>query len=567
MKSEKLGIVGRNGAGKSTLIKIICGLESADEGNVLIPKSYAISYLDQHIHFTHPTLIAECLSVFEDPLNKEYLAESILSGLGFKDGDFIKDPNCFSGGYQLRIKLCQCLLKDPQLLILDEPTNYLDLPSLIWLKKFLKKFSGEILLITHDKSFMDAVCTHTLILHRQNVKKMAAKVDEVMAQIEADELTFEKTRQSQEKKVQQLQQFVDRFKAQASKATQAQSKLKQIQKINLQDKLSTHQDLNFKFRYQATKAKLLAECEKIDFSYQPEQELIKNFNLDIQAKDRIAIIGQNGKGKSTLLNLIHEELTPNQGLLKLHNSTQMSYYKQTNKKALDAGKTLFEEVYDSNPSLGITEIRTLLASLLFYKNDIDKKISVLSGGEQSRVLMAKTLAKPCNILLLDEPTNHLDIQSIHYLTQQIKAFPGACLFVSHNEDLLKKASSKLVVFHNNTIELFDYGYREFSKKYSLEDFFKDGKKTEKKSKKPKSHLGWKKEKYVKRQIELLEKKITKIENQIKEINDFIEFETSKGQPDYTLIQSKTTDIETHQETINTHFKDLEAFEKQLNLNC
>lgn len=463
-KNEIIGFVGRNGSGKSTLLKIISGLESYDEGTFSTPKGYKTGYLDQHIHFTQKTLLEECCQVLSaDEQYDHYKAEKILFGLGFTGTDLQLPPGEFSGGFQLRINLTKTLLQNPDLLLLDEPTNYLDILSLRWLRRFLKGFRGEVILITHDRDFMDSVTTHTMGIHRGMLTKIEGPTEKYYTQLMMDEEIHEKTRQNQEKKIKDLRKFVDRFGAKASKAAQAQSKLRQIEKMETLDEIRPEYKLGFRFNYKPIPAKVCMQVEDIAFSYtgDPEDNLFENLSFQIKPEDRLAVIGKNGKGKTTLLNVLAQTMKPTSGSIKFHPGISVGYYQQTNRKDLNPANTVAHEIAEANPHLSASQSRAICGAMMFTGDLANKKISVLSGGEQSRVLLGKILAHPTNLLFLDEPSNHLDMDSVQVMTQEVKKFPGGVVIVTHNEEILRALANKLVIFHKNTAEVFLGSYDEF----------------------------------------------------------------------------------------------------------
>jgi ATP-binding cassette subfamily F protein 3 len=470
-KRERIGFVGRNGSGKSTLFKIILAELVADAGEVVIPKGYKIGALDQHINFTKPTVLEECCQVLsEDEQYDWWKAEKILFGLGFSDEDLDKDPNSFSGGYQVRINLTKALVQNPNLLLLDEPTNYLDIVSLRWLRSFLTAFKGEVLLITHDKDFMDSVSTHTIGLSRKMLSKYEGNTTKFYEQLSIADEMYEQTRLTQEKKKKELQGFVDRFGAKASKAAQAQSRAKQIEKMGTIEKLDSENNLGFTFHHKDCPGKVILEGKDLSFSYSglEEEDLFKNLTLSIGREDRIGIIGKNGKGKSTLLNVLAGELKPRVGRITNHPSLSMGHFGQTNIERLDMDSTIITEISDSNHDLGIGQVRKICGTMMFTDELAKKKVSVLSGGEKSRVMLGKILAKQSNLLLLDEPTNHLDMESIETLSKEIVKFPGAVILVTHSELLLRSSVNKLIIFHQGRAEFFDGTYDEFLEKIGWE---------------------------------------------------------------------------------------------------
>lgn len=437
-KGERCGFVGRNGSGKSTLLRLIVGEMEPDSGAISIPKDYRIGYLQQHIHFTQPTLREEAaLGLPEQERDLVYLAEKILFGLGFTEDDLDRPPQDFSGGYHLRLHLAKVLVSNPDCLLLDEPTNYLDILSIRWLEQFLKKWTGEFLLISHDREFMDSVSTHTMGIHRGRVRKIRGSSIDFFNQILIEEEVHEKTRIKQEKKHAHARQFVERFGAKASKAASAQSRLKMIEREPVLEQLNALWNLSFHFHEAPFPGRKMLEANQLQFSY-TEAPLIEDVSLNIEKGQRIGIIGKNGRGKSTLLRLLTGDLVPQNGTLSLSDNTRIGYFGQTHIGRLNPAHTIEQEISLANPLLSYTEIKGIAGTMLFSGDLSAKKISVLSGGEKSRVLLAKILAKPCNLLLLDEPTHHLDIESIEALIDALEDFSGSVIIVTHTELILRR---------------------------------------------------------------------------------------------------------------------------------
>lgn len=469
-KGERVGLVGRNGSGKSTLFKILLGEESHDSGDVIFPKNYQIGTLKQHLHFTKPTILEECMTALqgENAEFEQYKVEKMLLGLGFKITDFNRPTSDFSGGYQIRLNLAKVLISEPDCLLLDEPTNYLDIVSMRWLSKFLREFKGELILITHDRGFMDSVTTHTMGIWRQKLFKIQGDSTKYFEQILAEEELYERTRQNSEKKRKDLEDFVNRFKAKASKAAQAQSRLKLLEKMPEMEALSMMASLDFEFNHQECPGKILVEAKNLSFGY-TDDFLIQNLNLSILRGDKIAIIGKNGKGKSTLLNLLAKELTPKTGTITSNVNMLMGHFGQTNINRLSMENSIEEEIFSVNPMMGQQRARSIAGVMMFSGDLAKKKIKVLSGGERARVLLGKLLAKPSNLLLLDEPTNHLDQESVESLTLELQNYPGSVVIVTHSESMLRDVAQKLVVFHHEKVEFLDMGYDEFLTKVGWEE--------------------------------------------------------------------------------------------------
>ncbi len=467
---DKVGLVGRNGTGKSTLFKLILGEEHADSGDINFPKGYKIGALKQYFNFSEKTLLEEtALALNEDDKYNIYKAEKILFGLGFTQEDLDKDPKSFSGGYQIRINLAKLLLTEPNMLLLDEPTNYLDILSIRWLKAFLKSFQGEVILITHDRDFMDSVCTHTLGIIRKSAFMIQGGTRKFYEQLASNEEHYEKQKIAQEKKIKELEEFIAKNKARAATATLAQSKVKILEKMDIMDDLEYDSNLKFDFNYKDTAAKFLLEVKDLSFGYTPENILFKDITFALSKGETLGIIGKNGKGKSTLLNVIAGELKQLSGNVDYHPSCVFGHFGQTNISHLNQNNTIMDEIYSVNNKLSEPVIRSICGLMMFSKDNAKKKISLLSGGEKSRVMLGKIIAQDVNLLFLDEPTNHLDIDSIEALTNAIKAFEGSCIIVTHSEELLRAVCDRLIVFTNDGADYFNGTYDEFLEKIGWDD--------------------------------------------------------------------------------------------------
>ena len=462
IRGERLGLIGRNGSGKSTIFRLVLGSETADEGTITVPRGYRVGHLAQHLNFTEPTILAEaCLGLPEEERDQEYRAEIILGGLGFSESDYLRAPSEFSGGFQIRLNLAKLLLSEPNLLLLDEPTNYLDIVSVRWLTNFLKAWRDELIIVSHDRLFMDSVTTHTMLIHRGAVRKIAGGTAKLYDLIKVDEEVYEKTRINEDKKRRDLEEFITRFRAQASKATLVQSKVKALERMGQKAELSAIEELSFEFREAPFPSKTIAEATGITFHYPNGPTLIDNLSLAINKKDRIGIIGKNGRGKSTLLKLLAGELTPDTGSVTLSPHARLGYFGQTNIARLNPKLTIEQEIESANQMLNRTSVRSICGAMMFSGDDGEKKIGVLSGGEKSRVLLGKILALQTNLLLLDEPTNHLDMESIESLMVSLEKYDGAVILVTHSELLLKRLTTKLVVFQGDAPRLLQHGYDYF----------------------------------------------------------------------------------------------------------
>ena len=529
---ERLGLVGRNGHGKTTLFRLILGQEEPDSGEIVAPRNYRIGHLEQHLHFTQPTILAEAaVGLPEEESHSIYKAEAILFGLGFAPADLEKAPREFSGGFQIRINLAKLLLSEPNLLLLDEPTNYLDITSVRWIARFLANFKRELIVISHDRDFMDSVTTHTAVIHRQKIRKFEGGTAKAYDQIVLEDEIHEKARVNEERKRAHAEAFINRFRAQASKAKMVQSRIKMLERLPKLDELADIESLDFEFRHAAFAAKTLLEARNISFGYTPDHPLFRQMNLTINARDKFGVIGNNGKGKSTLLNVISGGLTPLTGEIKTHPDMKLGYFGQTNIQRLDPKLTIEQEIERTNPALTRTQVRNICGTMMFGGDLALKKVSVLSGGEKSRTLLGKILAHPSNLLLLDEPNNHLDMESIDALIESLQDFPGAVLMVTHNERILRALATKLIVFHRGRVDVFNSNYDEFLEKIGWEEE-SDGKGAQKKPTSPNNYNEKKKrEKAARREkskIEKLEAQIVKSESALQKYNEQLEIEANRN---------------------------------------
>jgi ATP-binding cassette subfamily F protein 3 len=567
-KGDKIGLVGRNGTGKSTLLKILYGNETADSGEIKIPKNYKIGKLDQHISFTQDTVMKECIgSLPPDEQYDDYKVEKILMGLGMSLDDMQKSPDTFSGGYQIRIQLAKVLLGRPDLLLLDEPTNYLDILSLRWLENFLKTYPGEMILITHDRSFMDKVCTHVMGIDYQSLKKVKGKTKDYYHQMVLEAEIIEKTIANQEKKQKELQAFVDRFRAKASKAKQAQSRVKQLEKMDKIDALEGMANLGFHFHFTPCPGKFIAKIENLSMSFDQKRWLFKDLNFSIEKNDRIGIIGKNGQGKSTLLNILADELKPVTGEISYHPAVKKGHFGQTNILRLHDQNTIEQEIAECNSDMNYKEVRSICGSMMFEGDAAKKQISVLSGGEKSRVLLGKILAHPANLLLLDEPTNHLDMESIESLTEELATFKGAVALVTHNELLLKNVVNKLIIFNKEGAFFFDGGYERFLEKIGWEEEITPKAKpkiSKKDSKRLRAEYNQEKSKIIgplKRKLEKVELSICTKEEELEKLNEAL-IEASNAS-DGEKISIYSIEIKNIENLIENLFEEMEQLSNEL----
>ena len=469
-QGERVGLVGRNGHGKTTLLNIIAKTDHPDDGRITYPTGYRMGILSQKISFEKDTVLEEAmLGLLEHERDHSWKAEKILAGLGFSQVDMGKDPMLFSGGYQVRLNLAKVLVSEPDLLILDEPTNYLDITSIRWISQFLISWPREVLLVTHDRGFMDNVVTHIAGIHRHKIRKIKGDTAKYYFQVAQDEEIYEKTRQNEEKKNKEIELFVTRFRAKARLANMVQSRVKTLAKNQSKEKLAQLKNLEFSFRYLPFGGKQLLIAENLSFSWNQNTPLIKDFSLTIYPEDRIAIIGKNGKGKTTLLKLLNQNLDPKKGTVMVNPGVSKGYFEQTNVQSLNDNFTIEDELINSQPDFDRQAARNICGSMMFEKDAALKKISVLSGGEKSRVMLGKLLISPINLVLLDEPTNHLDIEACDAFVGALNYFEGAVILVTHNELFLHALANRLVVFKKDGISIFEGSYQEFLDKEGWED--------------------------------------------------------------------------------------------------
>lgn len=480
-KCAKIAIIGANGAGKTTLLNIMCGFEEYDNGDIIVPKDCTLGYLPQSPSETpKPTILEECVSghiklsalhkkLDESLLNiaddydtyekieKEFSdnggyaleadAKGILVGLGFENEQFNSDPKTLSGGWRMRLELAKLLINNPNFIILDEPTNHLDLPSLTWLEQYLKTFKGTLLFVSHDREFINNLADMVMHISRSNINVYKGDFDDFLGQKEEKQRMVLKEKESLKKQQDHLQAFVDRFKAKASKAKQAQSKMRTIEKLKtLEERCDVDENerkANFKIEIEKQSGKIVLDIKDASIGYSSSCILSKNLNLHINRGDKIAIIGANGIGKSTLLKSIMGEIPFLSGEFNLGANVTIGYYAQSQLETLDPKIDALANVLKFAPNINHQQARTLLGSLLITKDDVKKIVGVLSGGEKSKVAIAALLAQKDNFLILDEPTNHLDMSSVEALSDALSNYEGTVLMVSHNRAFISSFATHI----------------------------------------------------------------------------------------------------------------------------
>ncbi|MDH3328357.1 MAG: ATP-binding cassette domain-containing protein [Desulfobulbaceae bacterium] len=495
---DRIGLVGVNGTGKSTLLKIMCGLQETDPGIVNRASWFTVSYLPQEVTVSlgNRTLYEEAESAFDDVLSQqkelegvnEQLAvmssgdpgldvllqrqgelqhflegrdvftirpqvERILAGLGFSQADLKKEVKSFSGGWIMRLLLAKLLLQKPSLLLLDEPTNHLDIDSLTWVEEFLQQYEGAIIVISHDRSFLDRLTTTTwelslgrLTAYRGNYSKYLVEKEE--------RLTIERAAYAnQQAMIKQTERFIVRFRSKSTKARQVQSRVKQLEKMERIELSETERSIRFTFPPAAPSGKDVLELQELRKEYD-HQLVFKGLNISLQRGDKVAVVGVNGAGKTTLLKII-AGVEPAEGSWRLGHNVIFSYFGQHQAQELTAGLTILDTVYHAAQELTMTQVRSLLGAFLFTGDDVDKKVQILSGGEKSRVALARMLVKPANLMLLDEPTNHLDISSQEVLQEAMAQYEGTIIIVSHNRYFVNSFVNKVLEIRNGRATVYE----------------------------------------------------------------------------------------------------------------
>ncbi len=575
---ERIGLVGRNGHGKTTLFRMILGEVQPDAGEIRIRRDYTVGHLSQHLQFTETTVLEEgCLTLptAEDGRDDTYKVKAVLQGLGFSEVDFDRSPSELSGGYQVRLNLAKVLVSEPHLLLLDEPTNYLDIVSIRWLIRFLLGWRHELMLITHDRTFMDAVTTHTLGIHRSRCRKIAGPTAKLYQQLAQEEEIHEQTRVNEEKKRKETEQFINRFRAKATKARAVQSRVKLLEKRDRLEKLTQIESLDLAFRAAPFHGKTLLGTEELSFSYGPDSpQLIDQLSFSVRPRDRIAVIGQNGKGKSTLLKLLAAELVPVAGRIERHPHLRPAYFGQSEVGRLHPDNTVEDEILSVHPDGNRSSVRGICGIMMFDGDKALKKVQVLSGGEKSRVLLGKLLATPSNLLLLDEPSNHLDLESTEALIDALEAFEGALIIVTHVEQILHAVATRLVIFDEGTVRVFEGSYQDFLNRvgWSNERLEAPGNQRPQAEARSASRKDLRRKRAAviaerSRTLGVLLKQIAAVEKEIMVLERRVEEETSallqaSERGDALLIERHSKSIHQSQERIDGLFTELESLTEE-----
>ena len=582
-KGDRVGLIGKNGAGKSTLLKLMAKENSPTSGSFALEKNCQIGYLAQDLDFENGrTVLEEAYLAFEEIMKVEkrqeaihkimeetqdfeslsYLdildelnelntryemiggyhyqaqTEKILLGLGFSIIDLNAATDTFSGGWRMRIELAKLLLKDNDILLLDEPTNHLDIESIIWLEQFLKKYKGALVMVSHDRMFLDQVTNRTIeIIHQRlfDFKKPYSQYMVLRDELRAQQQAAQK---NQEKQIQQTEKLIERFRAKASKASMAQSLIKKLDKIDrIEIDPEENRKMKFEFGISHQPGKIILETDKISKAY-GDKQVLSDVDIEVVRGEKIAFVGQNGQGKSTLAKIIVDEISY-EGKVKLGHNVQLGYFAQNQSTYLDGSKTVLQSAEDSATPENRTKVRDLLGSFLFQGEAVEKKVSILSGGERNRLALCKLLLQPFNVLIMDEPTNHLDIASKNVLKQALKNFKGTLILVSHDRDFIQGLCEKIISFKEREVKPFlgdINAYLEFQKLSSLKELEKKTPKArlEKKENDPDKYEKQKETRAAQQKLEKTEKRIARLEKEIKEI-DFelqINYDQTIAQPNF-----------------------------------
>ncbi len=582
-KGDKVGLIGKNGAGKSTLLKVLSKDVETSGGTMALDKDVRIGFLRQDIGFVKGrTILEEAYQAFEeikkielalDKINHQLAertdyesdaysqliedltdlteryellggynyqgdTEKILQGLGFKREDFDKLTDTFSGGWRMRIELAKLLLQDNDILLLDEPTNHLDIESIIWLENFLKGYAGAIMLVSHDKMFLDNVTNRTIEISLGQIydyKKSYSQFLLLRGEIKEKQLQAQK---NQEKEIKQTQQLIDKFRAKANKASMAQSLIKKLGKVQ---RIEVDEDdnavMNVRFKISKEPGKIIVEANGISKSY-GDNKVLEKVDLLIERNSRIAFVGQNGQGKSTLAKMIVGDI-PFEGYLKLGYNVEIGYFAQNQSEHLPPEQTVLQIMEDAANDSNRAKVRDMLGAFLFSGDTVDKKAKVLSGGERNRLALCKLLLSSFNVLIMDEPTNHLDIASKNVLKQALKNFDGTLILVSHDRDFLRGLTNTVYGFKDKVIKEYLGDIDYFLEQHKMENMREAEKKTVVKikktsTKKESNQLNREQEKELKK----LKNKLSKIETEIADLETEIKKVDLELAEDYSGVSAQ-----------------------------
>lgn len=496
---DRIGLIGRNGAGKSTLLKIIAGQSVPDGGFLEFPSKTTVGYLRQEFELNEAQkVIDEAMSCHEEALNlqkqfdhlnleistrEDYESDNyqkllvdlahisgrlehfnivslevetmkILRGLGFTDADFQRMVSEFSGGWKMRIELAKLLLRKPDILMLDEPTNHLDIESIIWLENYLVDYPGTVIVISHDIQFLENVCNRIIEVEHGDIDDYRLSYRNFLAEKEKQKAIRLSAFENQQRDIAQKEKTINRFMAKATKTKMAQSMQKQLEKVErIEAPVDTGKAMNIRFAEVPRSGREVVRAVAVGKSF-GDKNVFSNLNITIERGDRVAFVGQNGQGKTTMAKIIAGLLPASSGKIEEGSNMHLSYYAQNQSELLDLKSTVLDVMEDKAPEEMRSRVRNILGSFLFSGDDVDKKVSVLSGGERARLAMASLIMRPCNFLILDEPTNHLDIYSKEILKDALKAYQGTLLVISHDREFLGGLTDKVIEFKDGTVKEF-----------------------------------------------------------------------------------------------------------------
>ncbi len=517
---DKIGLIGLNGTGKSTLLRILVGEYKPDNGTIQMSRETTIGFLNQDLlsYQTDDSILLVAMQAFEEALllqkkidqvlhrfetdyrdelvdvlaklqeqfealdgyNIQNKAEEILEGLGFSTEELQKPLKTFSGGWRMRVMLAKILLQKPSLLLLDEPTNHLDLPSIKWLENYLENYEGAVVIVSHDREFLDKTTNTTVEVAQQKLNVYAGNYSFYLEEKELRNEIQKGAFENQQSQIRQAERFIERFKAKASKAKQAQSRAKMLDKLErIEDVASDAPKVNFKFQFSVQPGRHILRLEHMSKSY-GEKVIFRDTHVNIERGDKIALIGANGKGKSTLLRIIAGD-EPINGKRQLGHNVIMSFYAQHQLESLHVENEILQELIEAGSKRNEMDLRSVLGSFLFTGDAVFKKIKVLSGGEKSRVALAKTLISEANFLLLDEPTNHLDMQSVNILIQALEQYEGTFVVISHDRYFVENVANKIWYIEDFQLKQYPGTYHEYE--YWQEQREKDNRKSNVKTEK------------------------------------------------------------------------------------
>ena len=562
---DRVGLIGKNGAGKSTMLKILAKELEPDSGQIAADKNLSIGFLKQDIDFVFGrTVLEESYEAFAEikalekqleDINQQLAertdyesegynqlmidlndvqhkyeiiggynyqgeTEKILQGLGFKRDDFNKLTDTFSGGWRMRIELAKLLLQNNDVLLLDEPTNHLDIESIIWLENFLKGYNGAVVIVSHDKMFLDHVTNRTIEISLGRIydyNKPYSKFLVLRKEIKEQQLASQK---NQEKQIQQTEKLIEKFRAKASKATMAQSLIKKLDRM---ERIEVDEDdnsvMSLKFPVSVTPGKVVIEANDISKNY-GDLQVLSDVDLLIERDSKTAFVGQNGQGKSTLAKIIVGEIK-HKGHLKLGHNVQIGYFAQNQAEYLDGSKTVLDTMIDAANESNRSRVRDILGSFLFRGDEVEKYVRVLSGGERNRLALAKLLLQPLNVLVMDEPTNHLDIKSKNVLKDALREFEGTLILVSHDRDFLQGLTDKVYEFKDQKIKEYLGSIDFYLEQRNVESMREVEKRTVEKTERPKdntkqSYEEQKRLKSLNNRLSSIESKISQLEKDLKQ---------------------------------------------------